>query len=240
MDEFNSLMPKITISMDEDEIIDSVISVDCNENDIFVKPTSDLKILNVKQSNKSPSPIVVNITPPTSPVLVKKKRNYSHLKKARDASNISRKAGAEVLKEKRRLEKVEKDKLKEIKRQERSEINRENAKQRYRMRREVDLEIKAEKEIEKQRKTKEKKEVDKIKQVINSEKEASKSSLSYTDFSMYMTQYKRESKILKEQFKPIKQHPQTTLPPIVKPKPLHPPNYYNPNRMRRINPDTLF
>jgi len=219
----------------DDETDDTVAIIDENEDEspIFVQP--DLKIKTIKPSPANEVESEISIP------LIKKKRDWSHLSKARAASKISRKASAILSKQKRLEEKDEKARLREIKRKEGIQKNRDAAKQRYRMKKEVDLEMKLERENALKIEQKKADEINMIKKIIDEDKSPptrANTGLSYLDFSMYMNQYKRESQMIKQknesQFKRIN-------PPIdPTPTQINPPNYYNPRAKRSIDPNTLF
>jgi len=243
MEQFDKLMPKITVCIEEsdddadDEIdkITSIINENEDENAIFVKP--DLKIKNVKPLIKSSTKAIED----DIPIQPKKKtRDWTHLNKARDASKKSRKASAELMKQRKIEEKEEKARLRDIKRAETAQRNRDSAKQRYRMKREVELELKEEKERKDLIKQKKTEDVNIIKQIISEDKRPTRANtgLSYLDFSMYMNQYRRESQMIKEKesFKPIEK------PPIAPPpkQDRHSPGYFNPHANRKVDINSLF
>lgn len=85
------------------------------ESDIFMKPTKNNVRLDVKPKN----------------VKVKKKRDYSHLAKARAKGAEVRKAKAEARRLQKAKEKEEKDRIKAAKKEASAERNRQRAKDRY-------------------------------------------------------------------------------------------------------------
>lgn len=166
---------------------------------------------------------------------VKSKRNYDHLKKAREKALANRKAKAEEKKLLRQAEKEKKEALKEEKRQLRIEKNRERARQNYHNKK--DLKREEKKEI-----------IEKIETIENPvvkkkvEKSIRNGSMSYEKFAMYMTMYEREKTIINQK--------KTKAIPIPKKKKAvkivnrivskHPPNYYNPNRRNKQDINDLF
>ena len=165
----------------------------------------------------------------------KPKRNYDHLKKAREKALVNRKAKAEEKRLLRQAEKEKKEALKEEKKQLRIEKNRQRARENYHKKKDLKREEKA--EI-----------IEKIETIENPvikkkvEKSIRNGSMSYEKFAMYMTMYEREKSIINQQ----KQKP-IPKPKVKKPVKIvnkivsrHPPNYYVPNRRSKQDINDLF
>ena len=165
----------------------------------------------------------------------KGKRNYDHLKKAREKALANRKKKAEEKKLLRQAEKDKKEALKEEKRQLRIEKNRQRARENYHKKK--DLKKEEKKEI-----------IEKIETIENPvvkkkvEKSIINGSMTYEKFARFMNMYEREKQAINQKkSKPI---------PIPKKKKevkivnrhisKHPPNYYNPNRRNKQDINDLF
>lgn len=165
----------------------------------------------------------------------KTKRNYDHLKKAREKALANRKIKAEQKKLLRQAEKDKKEALKEEKKQLRIEKNRQRARENYHKKKDLKREEKA--EI-----------IEKIETIENPvvkkkvEKSIRNGSMSYEKFAMYMTMYEREKSIINHQRqvsvpKPKVKKAEKVVNKIVS---RHPPNYYNPSRRSKQNINDLF
>jgi len=162
---------------------------------------------------------------------VKAKRNYDHLKKAREKALANRKKKAEEKKLLRQAEKDKKEALKEEKRQLRIEKNRQRARENYHKKKDL-------KEIE----NNEKEEIiEKIAEINNptAERKVKKlinnGSMTYEKFAMFMTMYEREKQLISKKKERVipKPKPKKNVKVVNKNVSKHPPNYYNPNRHRR-------
>lgn len=169
----------------------------------------------------------------------KGKRNYDHLKKAREKALANRKAKAEEKKLLRQAEKDKKEALKEEKRKLRIEKNRQRARENYHKKKDLKKEEKEEiiEKIETIENPVVKKKVEKS--IING-------SMTYEKFARFMNMYEREKQSINQSIK------QTETKPIPIPKKKkavkvvnrhiskHPPNYFNPNRRYKQDINDLF
>ena len=163
----------------------------------------------------------------------KPKRNYDHLKKAREKALANRKAKAEAKKKLREAEKEEKKRLKEEKKQLRIAKNRERARENYHKKKD----LKEQQIVEKIEKIEE----PQIKQKI--EKEINNGSMDYKKFAMFMSMYEREKALIankKKKSKPIPIPKKKEVKVVNRIQSKHPPNYYIPKRSHRQDVNDLF
>lgn len=171
----------------------------------------------------------------TSKKQVKGKRNYDHLKKAREKALANRKAKAEEKKLLRLAEKEKKEALKEEKKQLRIEKNRQRARENYHKKK--DLKREETTEI-----------IEKIETIENPvvkkkvEKSIRNGSMTYEKFAMFMTMYEREKNIINQQKQKHIPKPKVkkSVKIVNKIVSKHPPNYYVPNRRSKQDINDLF
>ena len=247
---FESLMPVINANLDEvvlegkNEPLNPTPLKDGNTTDIFqTKKNKKVKLPKSENTGKqtkktSEENIIVKgkeeieeLESNTDDLRPTKKREYPHLVKARAKAQANRQA-----------KKLEKDRLKEISDARKLEIKAKKGEERIERNRVANRENYRKKQIEKKEKLKVEEKIEKIQDVEVKEKveKLVESGMTYKQFSMYMTMYDRDKRLLeatkKENTFVKKQEPPP--PPIPS---RHPENYWNPNRRNyKRNPADLF
>lgn len=246
---FESLMPMINANLDEvvlegkNEPLNPTPLKDGNTTDIFqtkkkkklpqgvntgkqTKKTSEAKVSVEGKEEKE------ELESNTEDLRPTKKREYPHLAKARAKAQANRQA-----------KKLEKDRLKEITDARKLEIKAKKGEERIERNRVANRENYRKKQKAKKELSKVVEKIEKIEDVEVKEKveKLVESGMTYKQFSMYMTMYDRDKKLLEATKKE-----NTFVKKVVVPEPppipsRHPPNYFNPNRRNyKRNPADLF